>query len=646
MTPDPKAAAASPQSDGPPPQEQEYAAFASYSTDPDHRLVLAIESFLESLDRNPLLEPGDRRAIQLCVDGSDFTLPSLGGRTPGADPDALIRAVIEPALERSGKLLVFCCPESRQKKWPSFELDWFLANRPHDEILLAVTGGDPVGDAASVFPEAAIHAGLTQRQWFDFRGFYRSPAERWRGLRDFDLEKVRLAAHLLGEDRAAGRILPIYRIRAARLQRRRRILGALAVLVVILLTLYLLGLRQRARHEGESEHLARLSLSLSSKEPLSALISAMEAFKTFPTQSARDQLLRATNLPVPRALLHHGTTLEAAAFSPDGSRALTVGGGKAVLWSSLTGRELHRLDLGPAPLAQVLHGPKAGQITILLTNGVTKIVDLATGTSLESLRLPPGLTAACFAPNGTIVAGHEDGAVSFSMRSGKLLRRVPGRHLAAAVRAVACSGFDSIAATGSDDGRVVMWSTETMAPLAFFNFLLEQSVDRVEWAGAERVFMLSGPEIKGSFYDLGNNLSIAQFGCITGGQQVLAVPGQRLFIVTCRSGDAVRPIHAERMRLLALGWQLIWMQNLERPVVQALAAAEGRVLALLQTDSLARWYAKPFSGKREYLEERAFPIGDGIRTQHLAVSENGNLLMTVDSDEIARVWFTSPKRSE
>jgi hypothetical protein len=57
----------------------EYQAFASYSTDPDYRLVKRTKGFLESFHLVPTPDDLVLRKLAVCMDGIDFHLP----RRPG-----------------------------------------------------------------------------------------------------------------------------------------------------------------------------------------------------------------------------------------------------------------------------------------------------------------------------------------------------------------------------------------------------------------------------------------------------------------------------------------------------------------------------------------------------------------------------------
>src|SRR5687767_13090773 len=71
-------------------------AFASYATDPDRDVVREVESFLESLPQNTLIDSKYRRSLEICVDGSDFTLPR---RAAGAAMSASVGDIVTAYLQ-------------------------------------------------------------------------------------------------------------------------------------------------------------------------------------------------------------------------------------------------------------------------------------------------------------------------------------------------------------------------------------------------------------------------------------------------------------------------------------------------------------------------------------------------------------------
>ncbi len=211
----------------------DYKAFVSYSTDPDYRLVRSTESFLESFHKLPTPSDICLQKLEICVDGSDFTLQSVKRReADGSTGPGPVARAIDEKLAQSEKLLVFCSRNLADSKWVSHEIKWFLENRPEGSILLVVTEGkDPVENPSEVFSpqimEAGLHTkpwydfrGASKKRWYDFRGAIRRRREsaNWEKVRDPDDARTQLAAHLNGTD--SGRLQPVWHREQKRRQRR------------------------------------------------------------------------------------------------------------------------------------------------------------------------------------------------------------------------------------------------------------------------------------------------------------------------------------------------------------------------------------------------------------------------------------------
>ncbi len=191
-----------------------YDAFFSYATDPDHDLVRELEKFLEGFHETPTPAHVELRPLEICVDGSDFTLPKSIVKN---DPSVELPELIQAYLSSSKYLVVFCSENVRSSRWVQEEVEWFLKHRQLRHILVAITEGhDPSAHPEQVFPDALIRAKLNKRPWYDFRGAPSRNEPEWKKVRDFDDNKVRLAADLLGL--SAGKILPSWYREKARLE--------------------------------------------------------------------------------------------------------------------------------------------------------------------------------------------------------------------------------------------------------------------------------------------------------------------------------------------------------------------------------------------------------------------------------------------
>jgi WD40 repeat protein len=306
-----------------------YDAFASYATDPDRRVVRDVEQFLESVVRNRLIDPAYRKPLQLCVDGSDFTIPR-GKRELAISSKSPIEEIVVGYMKQSRYLLIFVGPKSSQHPWINFELEWWIANRGARSVLLAVTHGrDPQKERKQTFPQAVLDHGIDQWPWFDLRGFNRR-AELNVGVRDYEEERIRLLANFLGPDVSANQVVSGWK-RARQKQRRwQAVFGGCVAAGVIALALLALGLfvqsQQRAK-TAFSRQLASESLEKAQPQQDLSLLLAVSALRASETVEARtalfEALARAGNLStiMPRAT----TTLTSVVAVPKTS--MVVAGG-------------------------------------------------------------------------------------------------------------------------------------------------------------------------------------------------------------------------------------------------------------------------------------------------------------------------------
>jgi WD40 repeat protein len=107
-------------------QNANYDAFVSYSHRLDRALAVALQSELQRFAR-PWYRP---RALRIFRDETNLAA------SPGLWP------VIERALEASDWFVLMASPDSAQSVWVQREIEWWLAHRAPDRMLLALTGGE------------------------------------------------------------------------------------------------------------------------------------------------------------------------------------------------------------------------------------------------------------------------------------------------------------------------------------------------------------------------------------------------------------------------------------------------------------------------------------------------------------------------
>ncbi len=323
-----------------------YRAFASYATDPDAKLVQRIEAFLETLDKNRLVPEALRTSVQLCVDGSDFTLPR--------GPRETLEDLVATFLKRADFLLVLSGPHAIDHPWIRWEIRWWLEHREPETILLALThGDDPSASPARLHPPEIVKAGLHAGPWFDLRGSTRSRVRRLQRVRSFDRELVRLAAFLIDPDLAANDLIAHYDEAAAK--RRGWLLAQRAATALVATAavagLLFLGSQLLTRsREATASRLASLS-ALSTNQDHRGIALALAAMRLDPRAEHKETLVRAT-----QGWLPHVKQFEPATQRPSGSIALIAGerflvsggyDGVLAFHEIATGSLVHQIEIGP-----------------------------------------------------------------------------------------------------------------------------------------------------------------------------------------------------------------------------------------------------------------------------------------------------------
>lgn len=488
-------------------KDRAFKAFISYSTDPDYKMSQRVESFVETFHRMKLPPGITLSPIQVCRDGSDF---SVQRTLKNSTSPTVVEDLIVSYLAESEYLVLLCSSRTPASRFVNFEIRWFLEKRGPEFILLAVTeGGDPGAAPETVFPQAVLEAGLHRKPFYDLRGFNSSAAARWSKVRDPEEELANLAAFLHGD--TSGRLLPIWQREAIRKIRRQRMIAALAAtalagLAGVAFWQRSLAVDARVRAERALAESRARALVLSGeanieKDPQLSLILAIEAMD-LARQGGGDaslsasSLLRRAVLATPRRIGNDIQGIECFAIRP-GGEAIAVGtqdGGvfelslrdgslrgrypstewidsvdwstdgdllaagardsTVTIWNTASRQVMDTLRFDRSP--QSVHWRKsARQLAIGLANAdasPTRIWDVDQRRELFEV---PGMRAA-WSPNGELLAsGGGDGKVFVSTADGTRLAELPGH--SRYVHKVVWHPGGRLFATASVDDTVMVW---------------------------------------------------------------------------------------------------------------------------------------------------------------------------------------------
>jgi len=194
--------------------------FLSYTRTPDGALAREIERFLEAFHQT--LPPAGRDQplpqLQICLDGSDFSLPPIDADATEAERRDVL-GVILAHLAQSRELLVLGSRGAARSKWVDDEVRWFIEHSGAARVRLAFTEGEaPWESPGEFFPPSVVKHGLHEGIAYDLRGYDAQRSAGWHQVPEYQREMVRLAADLCGL--SAGDLYPSWlEAELARVQR-------------------------------------------------------------------------------------------------------------------------------------------------------------------------------------------------------------------------------------------------------------------------------------------------------------------------------------------------------------------------------------------------------------------------------------------
>jgi WD40 repeat protein len=155
----------------------------------------------------------------------------------------------------------------------------------------------------------------------------------------------------------------------------------------------------------------------------------------------------------------HKGSISGLAFSPDGLRlAIADSAGQVKLWDIPAGKERACRQAHEAGVMVTAFSPDNRMFaTTCYVDGDVRLWDAASGEPRGSLKIPAGVPALTFSPDGTMIAiARGDGIASLSdVASGRELGSV--RVPTASLQAIAFSDDGRTLATGGGDGSVRLW---------------------------------------------------------------------------------------------------------------------------------------------------------------------------------------------
>ncbi|MEZ4866975.1 MAG: HEAT repeat domain-containing protein [Caldilineaceae bacterium] len=169
--------------------------------------------------------------------------------------------------------------------------------------------------------------------------------------------------------------------------------------------------------------------------------------------------------PLPTLVTQTGANrrITFVALAPDGSKAVSNGDERLILWDVNTGREIRRLDLGARiHFLSLVHFAPNGRHALICAQEQAALWDLATGALVRSFTVEAAISAAAFTPDSNaLLLADGNSAILREVASGRALRRLDQEEAPCTVVAISSDGQQII--TGADK-VVQLWTmTETEA---------------------------------------------------------------------------------------------------------------------------------------------------------------------------------------
>lgn len=399
---------------------QSYDAFLSYSH-ADIGVAEALQRGLHRVGRRV----GQLRALRVYRDATDLAA------NPG------FWAKLEEAIQSSRYLVAVLSPAAAGSEWVNREIETWISERGSDHVLIALVEGSLVWDSernrfdpelSNAAPDALLQRDVFAAEplFVDLTGF--SSAE----LADiqqgpFRSKVVDIAAPIHGKSKDQLDGEDRKELRRFRRYRRAAVAGLVALTVASVVTSFLaVGQRNEARRQTANARARELAaLAISEDDPDRALALAVEAeFATeTPVVLARTAFATAVNrylqLPATAAgppWQKHVGGVNDVAWSPDGSRAVTVGSDSGVVIWSADGAVLLDFaseDENGQSYESVDWSPDGSTIVVGDDRGEATLFDSASGNPIASFALSDEVVDSVeWSPDGSAFAvGIRSGAI-------------------------------------------------------------------------------------------------------------------------------------------------------------------------------------------------------------------------------------------
>jgi len=384
---------------------------------------------------------------------------------------------------------------------------------------------------------------------------------------------------------------------------------------------------------------AQGTASLGSDPDLSALYS-LKALQIHLTAQAESALRAAApNLQLLKTFVA-GTALDAAAYSPNGNEAVTVGyNGTADIWDTKTGALVRKLvepangqGLGPggAGLTAASWSADGSMLVTASDDGTARVWDASTGKQMAVLLDFGEVEDAVFSPNdGDVLVANDVGTADiWDIATQKLVRKLSEPGLATMESAV-FSANGAVVLTANDDGTARFWDAAKGTQLGVLTEPGKSAIVDAAFSPNDSEVITASADGTARIWDTSTGAQVLQLGLRSGNALTKAAfsPNGR-YVVTAGNGSEATVWDATTGDQVTL---------LDEPqggrVKDATFSPDSQRVLTSDVDGTARvWDAAP----TQLL--LSVPEPDRATLSGAAFNAGGSEIVTAGTDGTARVW--------
>ena len=428
--------------------------------------------------------------------------------------------------------------------------------------------------------------------------------------------------------------------------RRRLFLGtttAIAVLILaIVIPVWLVAIARQDANKHSRDYLVEQGrLAIVADQPLRGLVFLKEAYQRGQRSSRLFSMiaLAMPALEAQRASFDaHKTGVYIARFSPDGTRAVTVGGqrdSRAIVWDVTTGRRMHEFTEHSDVISSVAFSPDGERLLTASWDGTARVWNVERGEQINLFAHGPRIANARFSPDGrSVLTGDEPGTARlWDTDSGLLVQKFVTN---AKDVFVAFNRTGTRIATGNAK-QVIIWNRKTGERIAeresYDTRLLEFASCRGGDDQPECEYLLwvrDGAKV----VDIWDTLQSAEPGALSDHRRAITslhVSTDGLFAVTA-SID-----YTAKIWNLQTGKMVTELLGHEGPLEHARFSRDGRGVITASADRTVRIWDTATG------HELAKLIGHTDKVLHAELSASGEYAITASQDKTAKLWSTGTR---